>query len=419
MYACLYADSAVLARDAMLDWASRFSPHLEAGPDYVVIDIRGLRSLLGAPEQLARAFASGITGNANVAVASNPQAAIAAARGIRGITVIHPGDEAQKLGPLPLDLLPVSEDMAETLAIWGIRTFADLAGLPADGLAERLGPEAIQLQALAKGQGTRPLLPEKEAPFFEASQELDHVLESLEPLSFVLSRLLNEICARLSSEGLSANEVKLTLRLDDHSEFVREICLPFATRKSAIFLKLLQHSLANNPPQAAIQRVAIQAQPVRPRVVQGGLFLPVAPEPEKLELTLARVAAIVGAENIGSPEMLDTHRPDAFRMVRFETRHQTATSASQQHDEPFLSLRLFRPPLPAKVTAPSGKPERIVANGVTGKVACYGGPWRSSGDWWNSMSWTRDEWDVELDNGTLYRIYREMNGDWYIDGNYD
>jgi hypothetical protein len=40
---------------------------------------------------------------------------------------------------------------------------------------------------------------------------------------------------------------------------------------------------------------------VKPRVLQNGLFVPLAPAPDKLELTLARLAKLVGEENIGSP----------------------------------------------------------------------------------------------------------------------
>ena len=71
------------------------------------------------------------------------------------------------------------------------------------------------------------------------------------------------------------------------------------------------------PPSAPIIKVSISAQPVKPRASQTGLFIPLAPEPEKLEITLARLAKLVGGENVGSPESLDTHRPDSFRMKRF------------------------------------------------------------------------------------------------------
>jgi protein ImuB len=47
------------------------------------------------------------------------------------------------------------------------------------------------------------------------------------------------------------------------------------------------------------------------------------------------------------------------------------------------------------------------------------GPWRTSGDWWTRAAWNRDEWDITLTSGALYRIYREPDQRWFIEGAYD
>jgi protein ImuB len=160
-------------------------------------------------------------------------------------------------------------------------------------------------------------------------------------------------------------------------------------------------------------------EPVDPRVIQHGLFLPLAPEPEKLELTLARIANLVGENKVGSPELVDSHRPGAFRINRFvplAASERSAGNGSCRH----LALRVFRPPLPAKIRAESGRPGWISARGVRGKVVSLAGPWRSSGDWWAGDAWNRDEWDVALSDGALYRIYCDrQSGAWFVEGRYD
>src|SRR6185369_15088764 len=88
-------------------------------------------------------------------------------------------------------------------------------------------------------------------------------------------------------------------------------------RDHKVFLKLLLLDTEMHPPGAAVRKVFLACEPVKPRVLQNGLFVPLAPAPDKLELTLARLAKLVGEENIGSPTLLDTHRPDAFSMKRF------------------------------------------------------------------------------------------------------
>jgi protein ImuB len=415
MYACIHGagiDSAFLH-----DCAARFSPRIDVGPEHVIIDLRGMETLFGGPETVARRISGDAGPDVNVAVAATPHAAAVAARGFPGITIIAPGDEARALARLPVALLSPSDDMQETFAAWGIGTFGDLSRLPECGIADRLGEEGLKLHRLARGLDPAPINAATEAADFSASVELEHALGSLEPLSFLVSRLLHDICGRLNSLSLAANEIRVDLDLEDRSTFTRALRLPFASRDAGTFLRLIQYDLAAHPPAAAIMHVKLTATPVDPRTVQHGLFIPAAPQPERLELTLARVAAIVGEGNVGSPEMLDTHRPGAYRMTRFHASE--GDPLGGEPAAPRLALRRFRPPLPAIVTATAGRPIRVRAKGVAGTITRSAGPWRTSGDWWTQSPWSRDEWDIELESGALYRIYHEGASGWFIEGNYD
>jgi len=199
-------------------------------------------------------------------------------------------------------------------------------------------------------------------------------------------------------------------------------------RDHKVFLKLLLLDTEMHPPAAAVIAVSIACEPVKPRVLQNGLFVPLAPAPDKLELTLARLAKLVGEQNVGSPELLDTHRPDAFSMKGFTLQTQRKTNRqSTIGNQQSLGFRRYRPPLKAIVEADQGCPTQISAWGkqrsVYGKVVALAGPWRTTGDWWRDDSWARDEWDVTLErqgHQTLYRIYRELNTEhWFVEGNYD
>ena len=152
---------------------------------------------------------------------------------------------------------------------------------------------------------------------------------------------------------------------------------------------------------------------MHPRTVQTGIFLPVTPAPDKLELTLARIRGIVGENNVGIPELLNTHHPHPFRLVNAQPQIANRQSPIANHQ----AFRYFRPPLPATVELERNRPLRITASGIHGKVLNAAGPWRTSGDWWTTTAWNRDEWDVALSNGSLYRIYRDSN--WYVEGSYD
>ena len=226
-----------------------------------------------------------------------------------------------------------------------------------------------------------------------------------------------------------------------NSTFTRAIELPIPMLDAKVFLKLLQLDLKAHPPGAPILKVHLAATPARPRTAQGGLFLPPTPEPEKLELTLARIAGIVGEDKVGSSQLLDSHRPDAFRMQRFVPAEPTGEKEkSDTARSPVTALRVFRPPLRATVTLRDGKPAYVICNQrkeIHGDILWLAGPWRSSGDWWEQDGWAHDEWDIATpvvsrqspvvgkssshkNSLALYRLVHDLlSGRWFVEGTYD
>jgi protein ImuB len=452
------------AHAALLDCAQSFSPCVEdAASDTALLDLAGMQSLLGALPEISRAISNRATTlglAANIAVASNPDAAAVAARGLCGtgalarvgVTVIPAGKEAERLGPLPVEVLfanPLTEDdqkkaadrLLETLDRWGIRNLQALAALPELALSERLGQEGLRLQQLARGAALRTLVPVEAPLIFEEAVEMEHPIVLLEPLAFLLNRLLEQLCARLGSRALATQELRLTLELENFSPFhqqskinhpfLRTLRLPQPMLDAKVFLKLLQLDLNAHPPGAPIVKIHLAAEPARPRSAQGGLFLPPSPEPEKLELTLARIASMVGENNVGAVELLDTHHPEGFRMRRFvsEAPHKSDREKppdSAEERSAVTALRRFRPPLRVRVTVENSQPVSVACakrKDVQGDVLWKAGPWRASGDWWEREAWSRDEWDLAVRNGEAVSFYRLVHdllgGGWFVEGTYD
>jgi protein ImuB len=501
------------AHAALVDCACAFSPRVEDNPhtpDTVVLDLAGLERLFGPPPRIARELArraSTMGLETNVAVAVNIETAIYAARGFAGITVIAPGEEAERLGTLPIELLldeagreeqAPNADLFGTLARWGVRTFRALAALPETAVRQRLGDPGVQLQKLARGRGARPLVPAEPPLRFEEAAELEYPITLLEPLSALLSRMLEQLCMRLAARALATQ--KVTLRLEtgwrlpagsptcltgpksptgrpeprtDNRQLTTDdrppatvLQLPVPMLDAKVFLKLLQLELQAKPPEAPVSRVLLWAEPVPPRFTQGGLFLPTAPEPEKLEVMLARIHAVVSrrppaagheqpapaaaADFVGAAEVLNTHRSDAFRVNKFVApeavqavakgaRAEAAPpppAASEPSRRPAgCCLRRFRPPLPVKVELRDGKPVRLFSPPPDktrfagsrrlegGGLLWAAGPWRESGDWWTPQPWSREVWDVAVRQSTgaaVYRIFRDLLCDeWRVEGSYD
>lgn len=471
---------------ALLDCAQSFSPCVEdSAMDTVVFDLAGMDSLFGPAPEISQAIfarAAGLGLDANVAIASNPDAAVLASRGFSGVTVIPVGKEAERLGRLPIEVLFEGNGdnrkkdandqeslLLETLARWGVRDLGALAALPQVELSERLGQEGLRLQQLARGAAARTLVPVEEPAVFEEAVELEFPIVLLEPLAFLLNRLLEQICARLAGRAFNTQEIRLTLELENcygrdasvssrcsatgdlppagkdcgslpsnrTNQFQRTLRLPVPMLDAKLFLKLLQLDLNAHPPGAPIKKIHLAAEPARPRPGQGGLFLPPSPEPEKLELTLARIAGMVGEGCAGSIEQLDTHRRDGFRIKHFANM-QSAMQKNVRHSPPqaesggispnsaVTALRIFRPSLRASVTLEGGEPVRLSCSKkkeVQGTVLWKSGPWRSSGDWWKREAWSHDEWDIALQNSesvALYRLVHDLlGGGWFVEGMYD
>jgi protein ImuB len=481
MFACIHgrsvsesaADSEAMVL-TLVELAFTFSPLVEqTSADTIVLDVEGQDLLFGemavppndesnVMSNIANAIvqrANHLHLTVNVAMSANADAAIHAARSFKGVTIIDAGDELLHLGVLSIKKLDYSlaaveekraEEFHETFALWGVRTFGDLAKLPLPGVAERLGQEGVCLQKLAQGNSDRRLNLVRPPVGFEQSLELEHPVTELEPLSFILSRLLNQLCANLNEYAVATNELRLQLVTEPRAVasgpatasdrktqlHERTITLPVPMRDSKTLLRLVLFDIEAHPPVAPIIKIAIRAEPVKPRASQTGLFVPLAPEPEKLEITLARLAKLVGPENVGSPELLDTHRPDAFRVKRFiltATRKKTRFNPQSaiRNSQCVMGFRVFRPPWHAEVQTIRGQPTRISARAdssrkVSGKIVCASGPWRASGDWWRADVWARDEWDVAVvdpaspEQEVLCRIYRDLSSEqWFVSGIYD
>ena len=352
---------------------------------------------------------------ANLAIAPNPDAAIQAARHFSGTTFIRIGQELTVLGEIPVTALSFPDEMREALLAWGINTFAEFAALPPLGIVERFGAEGLRLQDQARGIARRPLLLRRGAVQFQRNARFDHPLDNSQSLLFIINGMLVDLCREMGLHGVAASELRLQLESEKTELPERTLSFAIPLRGTTSILKLLQLHLDANPPGAEVTGLAIVLIAVEPRVAQSGLFAPTAPEPARLEILLARIGGIVGPENIGAAELLNTHRPDAF-LIRpmsciTEIRHGTLPSTH-------LVIRLYRPALHARVIVEHGYPRRVAAQGITGNVITYGGPWRGSGDWWTHATWARDEWDVALSDGGVYRIYRTDN-EWFVSGVYD
>ena len=320
--ACLFVPGAdPRVQPALLEIALRHSPSVEdGGPGIVYLDLGGLERLWGGEREIAARLHSAACERGaavRVGVAGSRAGARFAARAGGDVTIVPPGLDARWLGPAPLALLGLGPEMAARLGRWGIRTLGELADLPSRGLAERLGGEGPRLQRLARGEDATPLRLWTPPLVFEESADCPWGVETLEPLGDLVAGLAEMLCARLRRHELSADAFEWTCRLADRTVHEGD-CAPAAPLTDpAAAAALLRASLAARPPGAAVEAITLRARPVRVPTSQPRLDEPPRPSPRLLTAALARLSSLVGARGVGSPTLLDSHKPDAVQMMSF------------------------------------------------------------------------------------------------------
>lgn len=386
----------------LLETASGFSPRVEERSEdtafLCAIDIAGTETLFGPPEVLAKTLLQRIRAlsiSARLTVSENFHTAACLAKGLPQsirLHVVAPGHEASALSSLPVSTLDLSEDQTETFALWGIHTLGMLADLPEKELISRMGQDGKRLQQIARGELPHLFRPVAVPFTLEEQRELDFPLEDLESLLFGMALMLDQLVLRAKARILALASVTVELTLDggvSHSVTVQP-ALP--TNDKYLWLKLLHHKLDVCPPPASILAVALHAEPGIIGRVQFGLFSPQLPEPGRLDLTLARIAAIVGEGNVGRAVLEDTHALDGFRMEVFQVPSSDSDMAVPAM--PRASLRLLRPCERARVTLRNTQPSVFFFREQQYIVERAYGPWWDSGDWWNSNLWGFEQWDL-------------------------
>ncbi|HEY7202784.1 MAG TPA: hypothetical protein VIA61_00725 [Methylomirabilota bacterium] len=432
--ACLLAaadaEPDVSAQRVLLQVALGHSPRVEDGArGRVYLDASGLHGLFGDEPRLAArlcdmAAAAGVT--ARVGIAGSRLAALAAASRGSGATIVDPDGDAAYLADAPLSLLELSKELSARLSRWGLRTLGELAALPAAGLFERLGGEGVRLQRLVRGDDPRPLASWKPALLFEESVECEWGMETLPPVVERLGELAARVCARLGERGLAADGFEWVCRLDAGRLHEGALAPAVPMTDGAAVAALLRFALETRPPRGIVRALTLRARPARITAMQESLTDRSRPSPRLLAATLNRLVGLVGADRIGAPALLDSHRPDAVGLGAYAPPPLASSTAPSslpgggrvRGSAGALALRRLRPPAPAAVTLTSGRPVALRSSRLSGRIVAGVGPWRSSGEWWSKQPWLQDEWDVELADGTLCRLAND-GSTWHLAGIYD
>jgi protein ImuB len=411
----------------LLECASQWTPYYEtSAPGLCVMDVSRIRGMTRRLEKCGRSLHAHLAASrieARVGFAPGVDLAVLAAHAAQPVLVWRDGgsDAATYLRELPLSALGPEPDTAELLRLWGVRTLGELLRLSRQEVVLRLGPEGMRLWDMAAGGKLRLLRLFRPAMPYRDEMELEHPVEALEPLLFLLRRMLDTLCRRLAENWLVAKAMQLQLGFEDKQtrESVLRIAEP--TRNMDLLLRLLQTHMDGVSAPAPIIRVALELMPVRSAGSQMNIFERGMRDPNRFAETLAQIEAIVGSRNAGRVRLLPSRALDAFEITPFLDESGMKGSAlffdadaSGLHSHG-LPLRRVRPPRPIEVTLLCGHPSVMHVGGESHSIVRCSGPWLVSGDWWDDARWQREVWEVETSEGSLNQIARH-NGEWQMEG---
>jgi protein ImuB len=470
------------ARAALADVGYAFAPRIEREGDRIFFESEDLARLYPAGEtaiaQAVQAAAARVGLGVRVAIAASKGVARLATRARELAQVpTAAGPARAALASIPVEMLAEDAELVAAFRRWGLRTAGDVAALPEGAVGLRLGPAGARAARLARGIDDEPFVPRLPDDALEEAIELDYPVAELEPFAFVLRGLVDRALTRLRERSLACAGLTLRLALDPRGVDVRTVPIAAPTGDAATLLQLARLDLARRPPAAPIIGVRLLALPARVRATQLDILRPAGPAPDRLAATIARLAALVGPDNVGAPAVEDTWREEAVAVTTYEparpdsaplpakrgeadgrrpagegsggatgTRPLTLTlsplrgarangcgapGSSTQAGEPRLAIRRRRPPEEIEMLVDREGLAAFRGRETTARVLVAAGPYRLSGEWWKDEAkpeqaaaeehgWSRTYWDVHASDGAVYRVHQDQrDGRWYLDGYYD
>ena len=421
----------------------------DAGHGMARVDARGWDRRGGDPalgRTLRRAAAeAGFTGIgvgiADVPVASDAAAYLAAGASAGdpagasadGVRIVEPGGAREFLAPLPLSVLPLSEDLLETFRSLGLRRVGDVADRSPEAFEARFGPEGARAHRLARGIDDRAFRALELPDVPQASLELASPVDTLEPLLFVLRHLLARVCADLVAAGRCAARLELELRSERGVETATAVPAR-PTRQERLLYDLCRAALERAAGAAGrltepVEQLALRVVRVSaPDARQEDLFTRRWRDPLAAAAALSRLRVRLGERAIVHPGVRADHRPESrsvWTPVEVEAEGGRSPDAAAT-PEPAGAvpgvLHLLPEPLPLRVSTEADRPTEMWGETGHHALAAAEGPERLSGDWWKDP-YHREYFRVCTEEGGLLWLFREYrpSGEfrWWLHGWWD
>lgn len=410
-------------------WAGRrYAPFVAPDPpDGLWIDISGCEALFGGERALLKDLHRRIAASGHavqIACADTPGCAHAVARYVpagRPVT-IEPGDAKKAIALLPIAALRCGPRVASELVKLGFERVEQLLGTERAPVARRFGAALFHRLDQALG-----FLPEPITPIF--ADEVPRAFRSLlEPIgtatafAFVIGDLAGELVQVLARAGQGARTLDLVFHRVDGMTFAVRVGTGVPTRDAAHMVKLLMPRIEKIDAGLGIEAMTLVAPLVEPLVAAQADFAPAGERAPDLVGLVDTLANRFGARRLYRLGARPSAMPERGVASLAPLGKDAPTPFSADLPRP---ARLLSSPEPIAVTAmlPDHPPAMFVWRRSRHRVVAADGPERIHGEWWREAGheadtpfMVRDYFQVEVEGGGRYWIFRLGDGEWPASG---
>jgi protein ImuB len=226
--------------------------------------------------------------------------------------IVVPSERTREaVGRLPVNALPLDESDHIWLQSVGLERLSDLRAQPPSGLGQRLRGQGPLVMQLIEGEDRSALLPYVPHVVPEETVHLEHAVDGVEPLLFIVKMLCDRIGARLAGRQERAGRFELELSLDcglrnkKRRLFVVQLSSPIS--KPHELFAVMRAKLEEASLEAPSERATLRAHDcVRALATMGHLFERERKSDQSLRQLIAELAADIGPEHVGTLCVRDT-----------------------------------------------------------------------------------------------------------------
>ncbi|MXO86555.1 DNA polymerase Y family protein [Altererythrobacter aurantiacus] len=427
------ADLAMLA-----DWSRRWCPWTQVdGIDGLLLDTTGSDHLHGSEQALLKEMQDAFRKldlTPRLAIAPTIGAAWALARyGAEDTDSCTPGKLTAKLDPLPVAALRLERDTVQLLNRLGIKTIAELAGLPREALVRRFRKieekNANPVIRLDQAVGRQPelLIARQARPPLRVMRRLAEPLLDITGLTQILRDLCGDLKPVLERAHKGARGLAFTVYRVDGRTCSSEARTSRATRDPDHLASLFDGKLERIDPGFGIEAATLETVDGEELgAMQDGLTEQAEDELAFSQL-IDRLVARLGMTSVLRPARRGSYLPERGE-AWVPASEEDAPVAHAVDRSAATPLRLLERPEEAEVVhaVPDGPPALFRWRHQQHDVARSQGPERIAPEWWREKSTARlrDYYHIEDSQGRRFWLFREgladdgrgSNPRWFVHG---